>query len=320
MGKTLDILKISEARKERPAAAPPPPPPEPPAPRIDQVHVTDWTLQQDEVSFVEVGPKLFEASANVLAMQHSAQTLQPPHGPVLKEFVRQAPKLIDPKPMIVNYEAAVAAPRIGEVAPEIVALRQPEHPIAKQYAELLDRMLQGTTGQGGRVLLLTGSRPHVGASTCLLNLAVVAARRPNCRVAAIDAQAKHADLASKLGLTPRTGIEDAMSGVAALQQTVLATPAANLDLLPSGGQRIDDSLRGEAFGWILAWMRERYDLILIDGPCVEQANDLAPLACGADAAYLVSPESDSPSVRRSAATVIARAGGKLRGMLHTHFE
>jgi Mrp family chromosome partitioning ATPase len=314
MGKTLDILKISEARKERPQAAPEP------APRHDQVHVTDWTLQQEEVPFVEVGPKLFEASAKIMAMTHASQKLQGPHAPIRQEMARTAPTFVEPKPMTVNYETAEPAIARGEVAPEIIAYRQPDHPIAKQYAELLDRMLQGTTGQGGRVLLLTGLRPHVGASTCLLNLSVVASRRPHCRVAAIDAQERQADLAAKLGLTPKTGIEDAMSGTSALQQAVLASPIANLDLLPSGGQRIDAGLRGEALGWIVAWMRERYDLILIDGPSVEHANELASLAGIADATYLVSPESDSPAARRAAAATIARLGGNLRGMLHTHFE
>lgn len=314
MGKTLDILKISEARKERPLASPEP------APRHDQVHVSDWTLPQEEVPFVEVGTKLFEASANILAIQHAAQKLQPPHAPLRQELARHAPTFVEPKPMTVNYETAEAAGPVGEVASEIIAYRQPDHPIAKQYAELLERMLQGTAGRGGRVLLLSGLRSHVGASTCLLNLAVVAARRPHCRVAVIDAQVRQADLAAKLGLTPKTGIEDAMSGTSALQQAVLASPIANLDVLARGGRPIDSSLRGEALGWIVAWMRERYDLILIDGPSVEQANDLAPLTGLADAAYLVAPESDSPAARRSAAATITRLGGKLRGLLHTHFE
>lgn len=316
MGKTLEILKIGDAaRTERPEPA------AEPAPRADQVHVTEWTLQEEGVPFVEVGPnKLFEASPTVMAAKHPAHAFQPPHGKTQQALFRQAPKLVEAAPMKVGYQTAEPALPVGEVAPEIVAFRHPEHAVAKQYADLLERMLGETRGQGGRVVLLAGIRSNVGASTCLLNLAVVAARRPNARVAVVDANVRRPDLAGKLGLGPACGLEDAIAGTAALERIAIPTPIAALHALPSLGRSIDPALRGEALGWIVGWLRERYELVLIDGPSLEDRDDFALLAPCADATFLVVPEAETAGARTGAAARLARLGGKLRGILHTSFE
>ena len=76
----------------------------------------------------------------------------------------------------------------------------------------------------------------------------------------------------------------------------------------------------EAAAWLIAQLRERFEVILIDGPTVQDHAALAVFAQVADALFLVAPQGETTSLPREILQTIARLGGKLRGMLHTQFE
>jgi Mrp family chromosome partitioning ATPase len=314
MGRTLDTLRHGEPQRASRSPAPQDAPTDGPP----EGCVVDWTLQ-DEVPFVEVGDKGVELSP--LLVKHPPQ---PPHPPRNKGLAspKAAPpiNLTEAKPMAVAFEAWPGPAAPAGVAPEVIAYHQPEHPVGKEYAGLFETMVRGLASAGPHVLMLAGLKPRVGTSTVLLNLAVVAARLKR-RVAAVDANLARPGLAARLGHAEPAGMRDVVAGSLALDQALVPTAVPELKLLPAGclGKR-SGPLSAAAITWLLAWLRERFDVVLIDGPCAEDAAELALLAPGVDGIYMVLPQGETDAVGRGVAQSIARMGGRLRGLIHTRFE
>src|SRR5262249_31229143 len=125
--------------------------------------------------------------------------LQPPHPP-MEIAISQSNafrSVLEPRPVSVNYEPLTGFGEPGKVSREIISYHQPESAIAMQYQALVERLLQD---EAGKILLLTGVRPSVGASTVILNLAIAAALRLQKRVAVVETQRRRPSLAGKLGL------------------------------------------------------------------------------------------------------------------------
>jgi Mrp family chromosome partitioning ATPase len=271
--------------------------------------VVDWEIGE-EVPFVEVGGpnKKIELSPGLLA--HPPQkTPQPPHVEVSKPSVLLTPA----QPMSVAYAALVpAAPAISA---EVIAYHQPQHATSKEYADLLEAMLANVTADGARALLLVGMKAHVGVSTVLLNLAVIAAQARKMRVALVEATGKNT-LGARLGHDATAGLCDVAAGMVGVEQAMIKTCIESLHILPAGIRTVP--LSAAAMTWLFAWLHERYDLVLIDGPALGDAANLAVLAPNAHGVYLVLPQGESCGTE--AAHLIRRHGGHLCGLIHTQFK
>jgi Mrp family chromosome partitioning ATPase len=295
--------------------------------------VVDWTLREpEEVPYIEVGSgKKMEGSSEVMAVRHPPQPPgQPPHLsapnlPVEKPIVTngKAVALTETKPMGVVFEPwpAMLVPSRG-IAPEVIAFHQPNHAISQQYAALLGKILEGQNGTGTRAILLSGSKPHVGTTTALLNLAVVAATLDKRRLALVDAHLMRPALAQRLGLSVPCGLLEVLAGHAALEPTVVKSPVAGMYLLAARGE--DNAAVGhlstEALSWLLRWLKERFDLVLIDGPGMDEGAEITAIAPVCDGIYLVVPQGDITPPHRAMAQNIGRHGGRLMGLIHTQKE
>lgn len=309
MGRTLDTLRSQETKRPAPSEEPSP-----------AELVVDWTLHE-EVPFIEVGGPGKGVEVSPHLVQHPPQPpVQPPHPPLGKGLgSRPTPvvNLTEAGPMTVAFEAWPGPAVPAGVVPEVITFHQPEHAVSREYAALCEQMLQGVPGAGAHVILLCGLRPRAGTSTVLLNLAVVAARQ-NRRVAVIDVNRFRPGLAARLGQPSPTGLPDVIAGRAAVSQSLVPMAVTGLHLLPGG--KASEPLSAEAMIWLVAWLRERYDVVLLDGPCVTDLADLAALAPDADGTYLVLPHGEEDALDRGTVKEIARLGGRLRGLIHTHFE
>lgn len=296
---------------------------------IEQVPAGDTaSLGDDNVPFIEVGPnRKVDGSPQVMAVKHPAQPrVQPPHqpisGPVLSVpapavAVRPA-ETRQPRTLSVAFEPWPAVPLLDGIAPEIIVVHHPEHAISRQYANHAARLLEGEKTGKAQVFLLTGCRSQAGTSTVLLNLAASVAQQGK-RVVVVDANSRRPSLAQRLGCTCTASLHDVLHGKAALEQAVLRTPIAGLYLLPAQ-QGDTRPLRPEAISWMLGWLGEHYNLVLIDGPALDSGAELAVLAAACDGVYLVVPDSESHSVQRSQAQSLSALGARLRGLFHTGID
>lgn len=313
MGRVLDTLKQGGASRATVPANE--------ADSRGEAFLVDWTASDDAVPFIEVGApgKRVETSPGLMLPHPPQAKVQPPHAPVERSAPAGVVSLTEARPMAVAFEPWPGA-GARAVAPEVIAYHQPEHPVSLEYAALADALLDNAPGVGTPALLLTGVRSRVGTSTVVLNVAVALARGGARRVALLEAHWARPGLAARLGHAGAGGVHDVLGGRLALEQAVLATPVPALSLLPAGPGKPAAAPGAEAATWLLAWLRERYDLVLIDGPSLESTADLAALAPACDGMYFVLPQGEAPQLQRALAQSVPRLGGRLRGLIHTRFE
>lgn len=289
--------------------------------------VVDWTLREpEEVPYIEVGSgKKVEGSSQVMAVKHAPQAaFQPPHIAAEKNMAAKNGALAAEAPAVnVVFEAwptMLVASR--GIAPEVIAFHQPNHPASQQYAALLGKILEGQNGTGTKSILLSGSKLGVGATTTLLNLAVVAAMQDKRRLVLVDAHLMRPALAQRLGLSAPLGLQEVLAGNAALEPAVLRTPVAGMYLVPARAEEnaTVGHVGAEAMTWLLGWLKERFDLVLVDGPGMEENVEIKTLAPVCDGMYIVLPHGDIAPPHRAMAHNIGRHGGRLKGLIHTHCE
>jgi Mrp family chromosome partitioning ATPase len=292
-------------------------------PNADQC-VVDWTLREpDDVPYIEVGAgKKVDGSSQVLAVKHPAQAaVQPPHPPTEKTLTSAQATLTitDAQPMSVLFEPwpALLVPSTG-IAAEVIAFHQPKHAVSMQYAGLLGKILEGQNGPGTKIILLSGAKAGVGTTTALLNLAVVAAMQDKRRLVLVDAHLSRPTLAERLGLAVSAGLHEVLAGNVALEAAVLKTPVAGLFLMPAQGDEntAAGQVGAEALAFVFTWLKERFDLVLVDGPGIEEHSAFVPLAPLCDGTYLVVPQGEA-TPHRAMAQSIGRLGGRLKGLIHT---
>jgi Mrp family chromosome partitioning ATPase len=308
MGRMLETMKLGQGRHMPLAISKP----ADEAPVQDCV--TDWEIAE-EVPYVEVGGPNKKVESSPGLMKHAAQSApQPPHLSVEKP---KAVNLSAVQPTSVAFEPWHDAPPTTAISSEIIAYHHPENPTSKEYESLLEALRGVMKTKAAQVLLFVGLKPNVGASTVLLNLATVAAKKHALRVAVIETDARHAGLAKRVSHAGDTGLYEVMAGTLALEHAVVKTAIPSVHLLPAG--KPTKKLASGAMTWLIAWLRERFDLILIEGPTVEDAPDAAVQMAHADAVYLVLPHGEPVSTGQRVAQSISGMGGRLAGLIHTHF-
>lgn len=318
MGRMLDSLKANGGTRVAPPALAKPGA-ETPAPD----GVVDWEIAED-VPFIEVGGPNKKVELSPGLLKHPAQrTPQPPHLQIEKIGLALTPtqvvQLAPTKPMGVVFEPWPGAATTS-IHAEIIAYHQPDHPTAKQYAALFDAMTASINITTSKTVLMLGLKANVGTTTVLANLGVIASLQRSLRVVLIDANTRRPGIAQKFGLSAAVGLAEVADGALAIEQALVPTCAVNLHLLPAGiSTKSRPTARNEAMQWVTAWLRERFDLLLIDGLALDDAAELMIPLAFADGAYLVLPHGES-SASKGAAQAVHRLGGRLSGLVHTSFD
>lgn len=138
--------------------------------------------------------------------------------------------------------------------------------------------LSQTLRPGRATILVTSPEPRDGKSLVAANLAIsfASSRR---RTLLIDGDTRRGNAERLFGLADRPGLTDVLTNGVELADGLKATEIPGLVLLPHGKLRgfDHDLLEGPEMEEVLAELRERFDVIVMDGP---------PLAAGPDAALL----------------------------------
>lgn len=278
------------------------------------------TSTEEAIPYIEVGPnKKMEGSSQVMAVKHAPQLrVQPPHQFVEKIGSRPTVLSEPAKALAVAFEPWPSLPQVGQgIASEIIAFHQPEHPISRQYGNMVVKMQEGQKAGQPQVVLLAGIRPQVGTSTVLLNLGVAAVQRGRGRVVVVDANGRRPGLARRLGYTCASGLQDVLDGRVALEQAVAQTSVNGLHLLPAQPTGEGRPLKTEAVQWLFNWLGEHFNLVLVDGPSLDAGGELSILAGACDGAYLVMPAGENQQTQQGLAQTLSSMGARMRGLFHT---
>jgi Mrp family chromosome partitioning ATPase len=252
---------------------------------------------ETEIPFIEVGPRRsMEASSSVLASL-------PAPAPATVTFRRPAPEADAKKPC--------------GIAVELVAFHSSGHPVSEQYRGLVAALTNPPIGARPLVLIFMAARAEINTTTVLLNVAVTAARQGGCRVTVVDA-AGRGRTAALLGLPEGPGLREVLGGTTPLEKALKETDQPDLVALTAGASAPSTGVRllAETMRSILRQLRQRFDLVLVDGPVWDGRADSATLATACDAVCLVVPEAEaeSPEVD-NLLQAIPRHGARLAGCI-----
>lgn len=186
---------------------------------------------------------------------------------------------------------------------ETVTQVRPQSQMAESYRALRTSLLLSNLGAPPKIIMVTSARPQEGKTTTSINTAIVLAQK-GVRVLLVDADLRRPSVHKTLGMGPRSGLSNVLTGSATMQQTITTSPILpNLFILPAGTPPPNPAelLASSNMRDLLTELREQYDHIVIDTPPTLSVTDAVVLSPRADATILVirSGQTTKQALRRS---------------------
>jgi polysaccharide biosynthesis transport protein len=203
-------------------------------------------------------------------------------------------------------------------AVELVTQVRPQSQMAESYRALRTSLLLSNLGAPPKVIMITSALPQEGKTTTSINCAVVLAQK-GVRVLLIDADLRRPSIHKTLGMGPRSGLSNVLTGSATLQQTITRSPVLpNLAILPAGTPPPNPAelLASSNMRDVLEELRGQYDHIVVDTPPTLSVTDAVVLSPRADAIVLVirSGQTTKQALRRSR-DILLQVNAKVSGVL-----
>ncbi|HEY4905381.1 MAG TPA: polysaccharide biosynthesis tyrosine autokinase [Candidatus Sulfotelmatobacter sp.] len=203
-------------------------------------------------------------------------------------------------------------------AVELVSQARPQSQMAESYRALRTSLLLSNLGAPPRVIMVTSALPQEGKSTTSINTAVVLAQK-GVRVLLIDADLRRPSIHKTLGMGPRSGLSNVLTGSITLQQAIaVSTVLPNLHILPAGTPPPNPAelLASNNMKEVLDELRGQYDHIVVDTPPTLSVTDAVVLSPRADAIVLVirSGQTTKQSLRR-ARDILTQVNARVSGVL-----
>src|SRR5208282_2210661 len=173
-------------------------------------------------------------------------------------------------------------------------------------------------GAPPKVIMVTSALPQEGKTTTSINCAVVLAQK-GIRVLLIDADLRRPSIHKTLGMGPRSGLSNVLTGSATLEDAITRSSVLpNLSILAAGTPPPNPAelLASTNMRDVLNELRGQYDHIVIDTPPTLSVTDAVVLSPRADAVVLVirSAQTTKQALRRSR-EVLMQVNAKVAGVL-----
>ena len=216
----------------------------------------------------------------------------------------------------------VGAPRLAvassKEAVELVTQARPQSQMAESYRALRTSLLLTSLGTPPKVILVTSALPQEGKTTTSMNTAIVLAQKGS-RVLIIDADMRRPSVHKALGMGPRTGLSNVLTGSAQLHQAIVrSTLIPTLYVLAAGTPPPNPAelLASSNMRDVLNELREQYDHIVIDTPPTLSVTDAVVMSTNADSVVLVirSGQTTRQALRR-ARDLLVRVNARIAGVL-----
>lgn len=203
-------------------------------------------------------------------------------------------------------------------AVELVTQVRPQSQMAEAYRALRTSLLLSNLGAPPKVIMVTSALPQEGKTTTSINTAVVLAQK-GVRVLLIDADLRRPSIHKTLGMGPRSGLSNVLTGSTALDQAITrSTILPNLFILPAGTPPPNPAelLASANMRDLLTQLSEQYDHIVVDTPPSLSVTDAVVLSPRADAVILVirSSKTTKQALRR-ARDILGQVNAKVVGVL-----
>lgn len=323
MAKLLDALRNGDARRYSRSTI------ESHANRPDIKLVVEEEIEEsaeEEYSYIEVdgATKTINGSPDVLAISPHARK-EPEAEEVEQDLVPFdfPEEAVGDETDLENEESSVifepwnGSPTIPALARDIVVFHQPNHPLSREYSAIMNQLV--ADNQETQTLLFTSLSAQDGVLCSMLNLAVAACIQHEKMVAVLDCNIYQPSLHRWLGLNSRPGLKDILIGRMGLEQSLQPTALPNLYALTvEESPWTELTWTPDALRWINSWLRQRFDLVLINAPAWENDSPMHMLVPLADSIFPVlnQGENNTPAMRQMMRG-IQHSGGHVRGVIYT---
>ncbi|HEX4427591.1 MAG TPA: polysaccharide biosynthesis tyrosine autokinase [Terriglobales bacterium] len=203
-------------------------------------------------------------------------------------------------------------------AVELITQSRPQSQMAESYRALRTSLLLTSLGTPPKVILVTSALPEEGKTTTSINCAIVLAQK-GTRVLLIDADLRRPSIHKTLGMGPKFGLSNVLTGAVTLQEATLRSNILpNLFVLPAGTPPPNPAelLASVEMKDILTKLREQYDHIVVDTPPTLSVTDAVIMSTRADAVVLVirSGQTTKQALRR-ARDILMQVNARVCGVL-----
>ncbi|MHC4992065.1 MAG: polysaccharide biosynthesis tyrosine autokinase [Planctomycetota bacterium] len=211
----------------------------------------------------------------------------------LRELTDQRVKTASDVALIPDARVLGVIPELAEDpcrsdSAELVVWKFPHSVLAESYRQTWALVEKALSRPGHQTLLLVGALPGSGNTTVTTNIAAAAAAAGRT-VAIVDADFRRPRMGKAMGVPDGVaGLGDVLTEAAtadeALQETELG-----ISVMTAGrpDHRIIERLNNGQFDSVMADLRHRFDLVLVDSPPAIVAGDSLVLANKVEAAVLV---------------------------------
>ena len=123
--------------------------------------------------------------------------------------------------------------------------------------------------QPPKVIAVTSSRPGEGKTTIAMSLAI-SAGFSGLKVALIDGDLRHPSTSRFFKLDQEKGLVDLLLGSTTTEEVLRAVKSLNVAVIPAGSKSLNptDLLGSERMKLLVSWLKETFDLVVIDTPPV----------------------------------------------------
>ena len=203
-------------------------------------------------------------------------------------------------------------------AVELVTQSRPQSQMAESYRALRTSLLLTSLGAPPKVILVTSALPQEGKTTTSINCAIVLAQK-GTRVLLIDADLRRPVIHKTLGIGPRIGLSNVLTGSTTLSQAVVRSGVLpTLFVLPAGTPPPNPAelLASSNMKDVLDELSEQYDHIVVDTPPTLSVTDAVVMSTRADAVVLVirSGQTTKQALRR-ARDILIQVNARVCGVL-----
>ena len=209
-----------------------------------------------------------------------------------------------------DIEAFLDIPLLGSIPRKKKFRKELLHNLSGQlYLLMKDKNLKS--------LLLTSALPKEGTTTIVANLAKHLSQKQGHKVLIIDANLRNPSMHKAFKISDNSGLADVLEGRTSFERAVQDI-GSNLNVLTAGKAELNPItlLESHRMSELLKTVRERYEIVLIDGANLKDSKDALALCSYADGVALVVNEGKTRrQVVKSAIALLEQKKANLLGVI-----
>jgi polysaccharide biosynthesis transport protein len=221
---------------------------------------------------------------------------------------------------------AVESPAPVE-CPALITLHRKSSMMAEAFRVVIPHVIvPGFASYGARTIVMSSASPGEGKTTVACNLALALAEI-GVKVLLIDADLRRSRLHTVFGLDNAFGVSSILQSTdpvePLLSESIKSTISEHLHVLVSGPavRDVGKTLFAERLPEILATLKQRFEIILIDAPPILQLPDARVLSRMADGVILVVRAGKTTREAAMAAyQSVAEVQGQVLGTILNHWD